>query len=168
MMNAFQSGTKESKTNRSVSFSQTDETYNVLAIDDYTAEEFARTWYNLDELVVIAHENLMLVRKIENDDIDILGRYYCIRGLEGMTGARKDRVNDNRCKAYDAVLHEQQEAQSEDGRDDQELIGQERDDQELIAQIYRAVSAHCSIEAAKVGLSDEQAVHIDYWEAETK
>jgi hypothetical protein len=162
-LNALPSGTtKESKTNRPVSFSETaDETYNVLALDDYTAEEIARTWTNLDEIVVIAHGNRKLIQKLENNE-NIDTHQYCIRGLEGMAGARKDRIKNNRGKAFDAVLHYKKEvAQVEDGRDDQELIAQERDDQELIAQLYRAVSAHCSIEAAEVGLSDERAVHID-------
>jgi hypothetical protein len=155
--------TKESKTNRPVSFSETaDKTYNVLALDDYTAEEIARTWRNLDELVVIAHENRTLIQKLENNE-DIDTRQYCIRGLEGMAGARKDRITNNRGKAYDAVLHFKQEvAQLEDGRDEQELIAQERDDQESIADLYRVVSADCSIEAAEMGLSDEHDVHTDY------
>jgi hypothetical protein len=163
-MNALQSRTKykqESKNNRPVSFSdRADETYNVLSLDDYTDEEFARTWCTLDELVVIAHENRKLIQKLENNE-DIDTRLYCIRGLEGMAGARKDRINNNRGKAYDVVLHYKQEvAQFEDGRDDQELIALERDDQEVIAQLYHAVSANCSIEAAEVGLNDERAVFL--------
>jgi hypothetical protein len=163
-MNALQSPRTKckqaSKTNPPVSFSDAaDEIYNVLSLDDYTAEEFARTWTNLDELVVIAHENRKLIQKLKNNE-DIDTRLYCIRGLEGMAGAGKERVNYNRSKAYDAVLHYKRVAQFEDGRDDQELIAQERDDQEVIAQLYHAASANCSIEAAEVGLSDERAVFL--------
>jgi hypothetical protein len=116
-------------------------------------------------MVALAHENRKLIRKMENNEIGfgISNNYCCIRGLEGMTEARKDMVKYNRWKAYDAVLHKQ-EAHFEDGMDDQELIAKGRNvDQELIAQLYRAVSVHCSIEAAEVGLSDEQAVRSDHF-----
>jgi hypothetical protein len=48
---------KESKTHRGVSFSKTIETYNVLALDDYTDKEIAGTWFNKDELHIIAHKD---------------------------------------------------------------------------------------------------------------
>jgi hypothetical protein len=149
MKEALQSEKKckqESKTHRSVSFSDTkNETRKVLALDDYSDEEIARTWYNEQEQEIIAHKCHKIIRKLKNNSID--SGQYCIRGLEGTAGARKSMINYNRRKAYDAVLYEQ-EAQFED----------ERDDQELIAQLYRAVSAQCQIEATERGLNDEHAV----------
>jgi hypothetical protein len=147
-MKAIQSGTKckqdESKTLRAVSFSETYEAYKVLTLNDYTGKEIARTWYNDDELRVIAHKCHKIIRRMKNG---IDNGKYCMRGLERMVGDRNDTLNRNRCNAYDAVLIEQED-QFEDGREDQELI----------AQLYHAVSGQCQTEAAKLGLSDEHAV----------
>jgi hypothetical protein len=147
LMKASQSGKKceqESKTRRGVSFSETNKTYKVLAIGDYTDKEIAVAWFNRDELHIIAQKCQKRIQQMKNN-IDT-GK-YCIRGLERMAGARKERRNRNKCKAYETVLYEQE---------DQFEVG--RDDQELIARLYHSVSAHCQIEATKMGLSDEHAV----------
>jgi hypothetical protein len=150
-MMATQSGTKcnqeESKTDRAVSFSRTNETYKVLALDDYTAKEITRTWYNDVELHENANKCRKIIRKMRNGITNGKNGQYCIRGLERMVGARNDKLNHYKCNAYDTVLYEQ-EAQYDEGRDDQELI----------AQLYHAVSTQCQIEASQLGLSDERAV----------
>jgi hypothetical protein len=147
-MKALQAGKKceqQSKTHLGVSFSETsNETYKVLALGDYTDKEIARTWFTEDERHIIAHKCQKRIQKMKNN-IDT-GK-YCIRGLERMAGARKERRNRNKCKAYATVLYEQED-QFEDGRYDQELI----------AHLYHSVSAHCQIEATNMGLSDEHAV----------
>jgi hypothetical protein len=146
-MKAIQSGAKckqdEPKMHRAVSFSRTNKTYKVLAIDDYSDKEIASTWYNGEENHLIVHKCQKIIRRMKNN-VDI-GK-YCVRGLERMSGARKESLNRNRCNAYDAVLYEQ-EAQ----------FKTRRDDQELIAKLYHAVCAQCQVEATEMGLSDEYA-----------
>jgi hypothetical protein len=151
-MNVIQSGTKwcrhkESKTHRAVSFSETNETYETLDLEDYSDEEITGTWYNDSELLLIAYKCHKIIRRMRKTDIGKSDQ-YCSRGLERMVRARhNDKLK--RCKkaSFDTVFFEQ-EVQYEDGTDDQELI----------AKLYHAVSAQCQIEAAKLGLSDEYAV----------
>jgi hypothetical protein len=126
-----------------VRFAQSDTVYDVLALDEYTPEEIAASWFSNTESEAIHDKCKKVIHKMEKHGNNLNENKYCSRGLESMTGSRKDIKEENRKNAYNAVL-DLQIVQWEQGCDDQEQI----------AQRYQSVSFQCQVAAICMGKND--------------
>ena len=128
---------------RSVRFNETVSVRTCLHINDYTDDEFDQCWYQADECDAIKVENMQTVAlvasgvKIDSDDNDL-----CLRGLEGRTVKGNRRRRENRQRAWDAVLDEQ----------DRQA---DTVDEELMGNVMESVVLHCRNEAYAAALQDE-------------
>jgi hypothetical protein len=79
----------------------------------------------------------------ESDDYDY--KFGCTQGIECFTREGARRRKENKRKAWDAVIQEQEL---------QDRVGVV--DPEMLAAIYRYHTFNCQIAAARVGLADEK------------
>ena len=148
--NGDSSSLRHTEQPRSVRFAQSDTINEILALDEYTAEEIAASWLSNDETETIREKCRKVIHKMEKHGNSLNENRYCSRGLECKTGPRLYLLQQKRMKAYDAVLDLQQ-AQWEQGRDDQEQM----------AELYQHFSVQCNAEAICIGKKDALTVE-DY------
>lgn len=128
---------------KTVAFDSLYDEFDTIALDDYTDEEHAASFYNDDEYDGMAHECLKIISKMTKGQ-KISAKKYSKRGLERMTPKAQDAKDLNKLNAVIAVL-ETQGKQITEGYDDPEEI----------ANNYRIAAAkRCQEYATKVGARD--------------
>lgn len=90
----------------------------ILALDDYSDEEYNSAFYSEEDLTGMLQRTFKVLEKIEDGDIDPC---VCIRGLEKMSGERHRLCRESRREAVNAVMDEQGE-QWVTGTEDAERI----------------------------------------------
>lgn len=128
---------------RRVSFSRMSMKYNVMNRDDYSAEEFKASWFDIDDMIRMK-EDARSTAKLYCSGSLILGEEVSMRGLEHRTREGIKRKRKARMNSYGAVFYE--------------LSKQRKDDayaQEMVAQSYAFYSQNSVKEALSVARQDE-------------
>jgi hypothetical protein len=136
------------KAKRAVSFACNVTIRTTLHCNNYSSQEMQSCWYSRRERKQMRQEISYIVYLTEcdheeSDDYDY--KCCCTRGIQCFTREGARRRKENKRKAWDAVIQEQEL---------QDIKGV--DDPEMLAVIYRYHTSKCQIAAAIVGLADEK------------
>ena len=131
-------------TRRTVTFSETAECLEVMALTDYTPEEVNATWYGRDDLRQMKDNSKSDARLFQRG-ILVEGGDVCSRGLEGKMSDGSRRKRQNRMNAYAAVFFE---------IDQQQEAGYV--DEDAIADAYFNYSEHCQVSANMIAMRDAE------------
>jgi hypothetical protein len=144
---------EEHRPKKTVNFYGAVRVYPHLHINDVTAVEWSKAWYNEEEIAEIKAECTLTVNLVKSGHLSSIGddcnewSTLCFRGLEFRTPEGAQRRRENKYMAWDRVL-EEQDAQYASGVFDADSI----------AHKYTAVSFHCQAEAHAQGMDDARAV----------
>jgi hypothetical protein len=115
-----------------------------LHIDDYEPHEVVATWYQKDEIAMIKEDMVATVRSKLRGELENDTEEYCLRGLEVRTRVEAYKRKENKLRALEAVLDEQ------DGQFNAGFINER-----VISLVYQRVSLRCRKEAYERGIRDE-------------
>lgn len=119
-----------------------------LHIADYEPDEVIATWYQKDEMAQMKADMVDTVRSMLRGELENDSEEQCMRGLESRTRIGANKRQENKLRALEAVLDEQ-DREFEAG-----II-----DERTISLVYQRVSLRCRNEAHERGLRDEVEVY---------
>lgn len=115
-----------------------------LHIADYEPHEVMATWYQKDEMAQMKADMVDTVRSMLRGELEHDSDEQCMRGLESRTRIGANKRQENKLRALEAVLDEQ-DREFEAG-----FI-----DERAISLVYQRVSLRCRNEAHERGVRDE-------------
>lgn len=127
---------------RRVSFFPMSVTYGVLSRDDYSAEEFKASWFNVDDMLRMKQDARSTAKLYRSGSL-VTSKNACIRGLESRTREGMKRKREARLNTYSTVFSE--------------LDKQRKNDvyaQELVAHAYSYYSQQSARLAQSLGKQD--------------
>jgi hypothetical protein len=133
---------------RAISFSDDVGIKDTIHVFDYSPEEKAATWYNVQDLKLFRRARRESVRVWRSQlPFMIDTQRHCFRGLENKMPDGSRRRYTNISRSVLSVLSEQEK---------QDIDGTIKP--ELISEVYRKISCHCQAEARDKGLEDYREV----------